>query len=165
MLGSGLFSVLSYEARFTRGQGMRLSESGPACDGWVDVSRALGPLLSLPKLLSNLIGLPSPVKYVDFPGGSMVKNLPANAGDARVPFSSWEDPLEEERATHFSTFAWRIPMDRGAWRATVHRITKSQTRLSTHTCWSLKILRITSHLPILEFLCWEGATYSIGIDI
>ena len=110
---------------------MRLSESGPACDGWVDVSRALGPLLFLPKLLSNLIGLPSPVKYVDFPGGTMVKNLPANAGDARVPFLSWEDPLEEERAAHFSMLAWRIPMDRGAWRATVHRIAKSWSLVTT----------------------------------
>ena len=36
-------------------------------------------------------------------------------------------------ATHSSVLAWRIPMDRGAWRATVHRVTKSRTRLSTHT--------------------------------
>ena len=26
--------------------------------------------------------------------------------------------------------AWRIPMDRGAWRATVHGVAKFQTRLS-----------------------------------
>ena len=31
-----------------------------------------------------------------------------------------EDPLEEEMATHSSVLAWRIPMDRGAWRAVVH---------------------------------------------
>jgi len=44
----------------------------------------------------------------------------------------WEDPLEEVMATHSSILAWRIPMDRGAWRATVHRIAKE--RLSTaHT--------------------------------
>ena len=38
-------------------------------------------------------------------------------------------------ATHSSFLAWRILMDRGAWRATVHAVTKSQTqlkRLSTH---------------------------------
>ena len=34
---------------------------------------------------------------------------------------SWEDPLEKGMATHSSILAWRIPMDRGAWRATVHR--------------------------------------------
>ena len=42
-----------------------------------------------------------------------------------------EDPLEEGMATHYSILAWRIPMDRGAWRATVHGVAKSQTWLST----------------------------------
>ena len=30
----------------------------------------------------------------------------------------------------FSILAWRIPMDRGSWQATVHRVAKSQTQLS-----------------------------------
>ena len=34
-------------------------------------------------------------------------------------------------ATHSSILAWRIPMDREAWRATVRGVTQSQTRLST----------------------------------
>ena len=38
--------------------------------------------------------------------------------------------LEEGRATHSSILVWGIPMDRGAWWATVHEVTKSQTRLS-----------------------------------
>ena len=38
-----------------------------------------------------------------------------------------EDPLEEGVATHPSVLAWRIPMNRGAWRATVYGVTKSQT--------------------------------------
>ena len=45
-----------------------------------------------------------------------------------------EDPLEEGMATHSSILAWRIPMDRRAWQAPVHGVTKSQTqtkRLST----------------------------------
>ena len=41
-----------------------------------------------------------------------------------------EDPLEEGMATHSSILAWRIPMDRGAWWATVHRVAESRTRLS-----------------------------------
>ena len=41
----------------------------------------------------------------------------------------WEDPLEEGMETHTSVLAWRISMDRGAWMAAVHRVTKSQTRL------------------------------------
>ena len=39
-----------------------------------------------------------------------------------------EDPLEEGMASS-SVLAWRTPMDRGIWRATVHRVEKSQTRL------------------------------------
>ena len=37
----------------------------------------------------------------------------------------WEDLLEEEVATHSNILAWRI--DRRDWRATVHRVAKSQT--------------------------------------
>ena len=45
------------------------------------------------------------------PGGSVVKNLPANTGDARDMglILDSEDPLEEEMATYFSILAWRIP--------------------------------------------------------
>ena len=39
----------------------------------------------------------------------------------------WEDPLEEGMATHSSILAWKISMDRGAWRATVREVTKSWT--------------------------------------
>ena len=42
----------------------------------------------------------------------------------------WEDPLEKGMATHSSILAWKIPMDRGAWQATVHGVTNSWTRLS-----------------------------------
>ena len=42
----------------------------------------------------------------------------------------WEDTLEESMTTHFSFLVWRIPIDRGAWRATVLWVTKSQTWLS-----------------------------------
>ena len=41
-----------------------------------------------------------------------------------------EDPLEKEMAAHFSILAWKNPMDREAWQATVHEVTKSRTRLS-----------------------------------
>ena len=44
----------------------------------------------------------------------------------------WEDlpPSEEGMATHSSTLSCRIPMDGGAWQATVHGVAESQTRLS-----------------------------------
>ena len=47
-----------------------------------------------------------------------------------VRFLVWEDPLEEGVATHSNILAWRIPMDRGPWWATVHGVGKSLTRLS-----------------------------------
>ena len=56
----------------------------------------------------------------------LVKNLPA-MWETWVWSLSWEDPLEECMATHSSILAWRIPMDRGSWGATVHWVTKSQT--------------------------------------
>ena len=42
----------------------------------------------------------------------------------------WDVALEEGMETHSSILAWRIPMDRGAWRATVHGVAKNQTQLS-----------------------------------
>ena len=39
----------------------------------------------------------------------------------------WEDNLKKGKASHSSILAWGIPMDRGAWRATVHGVTKSWT--------------------------------------
>ena len=39
-------------------------------------------------------------------------------------------------ATHCSVFAWRILMNRGAWQATVHRVTKSRTRLKRLSTYS-----------------------------
>ena len=67
----------------------------------------------------------------------VVKNLPASAGNVRdvVQSLGWEDPLEEGMVTHSSILAWKISMDREAWRATVHRVTERWTwlkQLNTH---------------------------------
>ena len=59
----------------------------------------------------------------------MVKNLPS-MWESWVGFLGWEDPLEEVMATHSSILTWGIPMDKGAWWATVHWVTKSQTKVS-----------------------------------
>ena len=58
----------------------------------------------------------------------MVKNAPAMQ-ETWVQSLGWEDPLEKGMATHSNILAWRIPMDRGAWWATVHGVKKSWTRL------------------------------------
>ena len=49
----------------------------------------------------------------------MVKNLPA-LQETWVQSLGQEDPLEKGMATHSSILAWEIPMNRGAWQATVH---------------------------------------------
>ena len=67
--------------------------------------------------------------HMGFPGGSVVKNPPAKE-KAWVLSLGQEEPLEKEMATHSHILAWRIPMDRGAWQATVYRVAKSWTWLS-----------------------------------
>ena len=59
----------------------------------------------------------------------LVKKLPA-MWETWVRSLSWEDFLEKRMATYTSTLAWRIPMDRGACKGTVHGVEKSQTWLS-----------------------------------
>ena len=63
----------------------------------------------------------------------MVKTLPA-VQETWGQSLGQEDLLEEDMATHSSILAWRVPMDRGAWRATIHGITKSWTQLSNSAC-------------------------------
>ena len=79
------------------------------------------------------------VLYKGFPGGSMVKNLPANAGDTgneglipglgKSPGEGNGNPLQYSCLEN--------PMDRGAWQAAVHGVEKSRSRLSTHAFFSL----------------------------
>ena len=67
--------------------------------------------------------------FLGFPGGSNGKESPVML-ETWVPSLGWEDSLEEGMATHSSILAWRIPMDRGAWWATVNGVVKSWIRLS-----------------------------------
>ena len=39
----------------------------------------------------------------------------------------WEDCLEVGMATHSSILAWRIPMDGGAWQASIREVAESDT--------------------------------------
>ena len=69
------------------------------------------------------------IPSIGFPGGSVVKNLPANAGDTgdlgsipgsgRSPGKGNGNPLQDSCLGN--------PMDRGAWQATVHGVVKSRT--------------------------------------
>ena len=54
--------------------------------------------------------------FLCFPGGSVVKNLSAKAGEMWVRSVGQEDPLEQEMATHPSILAWEIPWTEGPGR-------------------------------------------------
>ena len=65
----------------------------------------------------------------------MVKNLPT-VQETWVRFLGGEDPLEKEMATHSSIlangeFSMENPIDRAAWQATVHGVTKVRHNLAT----------------------------------
>ena len=63
----------------------------------------------------------------------MGKNPPANAeGVGSVP--GWGRSPGEGNGSPLQYCCLENPMDRGAWWATVHGVTKSQTQLSAHTC-------------------------------
>ena len=80
------------------------------------------------------------------PGGAVVKNPPAHAGDARdigsipglerFPRGGNGNPLQYSCLEN--------PMDRGAWRATVHGVTKSQTWLKLFSAHAHKIMQSIS---------------------
>ena len=50
--------------------------------------------------------------------------------EMQVHSLGWEDPLKKGMATHSSYSCLENPMDTGDWRATVHRVAKSQRGLS-----------------------------------
>ena len=77
--------------------------------------------------------------------------------ETRVWSLGWKDPLEEGMATHPSILAWRIPSDRGAWRAIVHRVAESDmsegTSRAGNVCDSYKLLARDFCL-LFELICY-----------
>ena len=78
---------------------------------------------------------------VGFPGGAVIKNPHTNAGDARdwglIPGSGRCPKIGNGNPLQYSCLG--NPMERGAWRATVHRVANSWTCQSTeHTHTNLK---------------------------
>ena len=69
-------------------------------------------------------GIGYPLQYS---WASLVAQIVKNPPAMQIGFLGWEDALEEGMETHSNILACRIPMDRRAWRATVHGVTNSRT--------------------------------------
>ena len=80
----------------------------------------------------------SVVIYVGFPGGSVVKNLPANAGDLGL-IPGQGRFLGEGHGRPLQCSCLGSLVDRGAWWSTVHRIVKIRTRLRIHAATNRKL--------------------------
>ena len=96
--------------------------------------------------------------YFGFPGSSVGKESVCSAGD--LGSSPWEDPLEEGMATQSTIPVRKIPMDRGAWQATGHGVTESQTRLGSQAQHTL--LLVTATLIGPTGLVWPQHWVLIG---
>ena len=68
-------------------------------------------------------------KQRGFPGGSVIKNMPANEGDMGL-IPGLGRSLGEGNGNSLQYSSLGNPMDRGDWRATVHGVTDSWTQLS-----------------------------------
>ena len=88
--------------------------------------------------------------YKGLPRWPSDKDSPANTGDARDESSipGWEDPPEEEMATHSSILGWKIPWteEPGGLQSKVlqrvrhNRATEHSTEIHMHFQWGLKLL-------------------------
>ena len=90
--------------------------------------------------------------YIGFPGGSVVKNLPAKAGDRKHRFDPWVRKIPwRKKCNPLQYSRLENSMDRGAWQATIHGAAKSWTRLKrlrtyTHTYTHTHIYFFTSYI-------------------
>ena len=70
-----------------------------------------------------------------FPGGTVIKNLPANAGATGdvgwIPGSGRSPGAGNDKPLQYSCLG--NPMNKGVWQATVHGVTKGWRRLSKYT--------------------------------
>ena len=83
--------------------------------------------------------------FMNFPGGSVIKNPPANARDTAQ--SLGQDDLLEETATELQYSCLENSTDRRPWWAAVHMVTKSRTWLSDPYSWSRRFNLIKMSIP------------------
>ena len=112
----------SLVAQLVKNPPAKKKKKEPACNGDSGVIPGSG------RSPGEGVGYPLQYSWVSLMA-QMEKNLPAMQ-ETWVQSLGWEDPPEEGVATHSSILAWRSPMDRGAWWATAHGVTKSWTWLN-----------------------------------
>ena len=104
-----------------------------------------------------------------FPGGSVVKNLPASSGDARdvgsIPGLGRSAGVGNGNPLQYSCL--ENSTGRGGWWVTVHGVAKSQTRLSGWARSSLLLPwwpldRILKGIPPKRTLCWKYQVLPLG---
>ena len=83
-----------------------------------------------------------------FPGGSLVKNPPTNAGDAGSVPGSGRAP-GEEMATHSSILAWRIPWTEEPGGLQCMKSQKSRTQLSDYTTTTTYQIMSSANIVLL----------------
>ena len=97
-------------------------------------------------------------QVIDFPGGSVVKNTPANAGDAASNPGSERSPGEEN--VNPLQYSWLgSPMDRGAWQATVHGFTKELDVTQWLSNNNKQVTRQGIQYHCIESNCFMGKLY------
>ena len=87
---------------------------------------AFNPIHKLMAISQNLLLGISTLTSWGFPGGSVVKNLPATQ-ETQVQSLGQEDPLEKGMATHSSILAWRLPWTEEPGGLQTMGVVKSQT--------------------------------------
>ena len=87
-----------------------------------------------------------------YSSGSVVKNLPARqeTQEMQVRFPGWGRSPGGGNGNPLQNSCLEKPMDRGAWRATVHRVAKSQPRDSPESSLTPQFKSINS--SVLSFL-------------
>jgi len=126
------------------------------------------PMLSAHRLTgtsNNALFLSQTNTSCGLPGGSVVKNLPANTGHAgdMSSISGLRRSSGEGDGNPLQYSCLGNPMERGAWWATVHRVTKSRTWLSNWTTTNNnKTFHKYHHLKILTIFFKGSESLSLG---
>ena len=118
---------------------MFLFRSNVAYEVWISdlCLQTIG--LKLASFLETEIKYLGLASHICFPGGSVVKNLPATAGDA-VSIPAWGRSSGGGNGNRLQYSCLGNSMDRGAWQATVYGVSKSQTRLSSSTTTTTEVI-------------------------